>query len=249
MKNLLILISMFALSGCSSEKSETTSSSDFVYSFETLSYIIYPASGDNPGIHIRGNINLYSSESLYLSDNDQLSLISPVEHIIKGENETISYSTALKCCNFSGSDNRALTDIQANNTWKMEFKRQGIVEDSFTIEFPAPIDIKNPKALNVSPEQDFILNFSGTHSSGSLSVEMNSTCFEANTGLSQELKASDNMVTIPMRYAAGCEDPEAKIQINYYARAKINATTDLLNALITGEPLLEQSIELPLKIN
>ena len=56
MKYLLILITVFTLCGCSSEKSETTSSSDFIYGFETLSFTIYPAFGDDPGIGIIGNI-------------------------------------------------------------------------------------------------------------------------------------------------------------------------------------------------
>lgn len=249
MKFLLILISVFALCGCSSEKSETTSSSDFVYGFETLSIIINPDFGDNPNIHIRGNIKLLGSGSLSLSDNDQLNLISPAGHLIKGVNTTMAYSSALECCNLAGIDNRTLAETQDNNTWQVVFKRQGIVEDSFFIEFPAPIDIENPKTLSVSPEQNFILNFSGTHSAGALSIKMNSTCFEADTGISQELKASDNRVTIPLHYIAGCEDPDANILIRYSAKAKTNTTTDLLNALITGTPLLEQHIELPLKIN
>jgi len=250
MKNLLILISMFALSGCSSEKSETTSSSDFVYAPEELSYIIYSAYRDDPSSHgIRGDIKLLGYGSLSLSDNDQINLISPAGHVIKGVNTTMAYSSVLECCNLSGIDNRTLAETQDNNTWQVEFKRQGIVEDSFDIKFPAPITIENSPTLSVSQDQDFTFKITSTHSAGALSVKMKSTCSEANTSTYIEVTEDDEIITVPLSYTAGCKDPEAKIFITYYADAQVNATTDLLSATITGVPNLIQHIELPLKIN
>jgi len=46
---------------------------------------------------------------------------------------------------------------------------------------------------------------------GSLSVKMDSIYFETDTGISEKLKASDNMLTIPLNYTVVCEDPDAKI--------------------------------------
>jgi len=70
----------------------------------------------------------------------------------------MAYSSTLECCNSGGIDNRTLAETQDNNTGQVKFKRQGIVENSFFIEFLSPIDIDNPKILSVSPEQDCILN-------------------------------------------------------------------------------------------
>ena len=250
MKYLLILISVFTLSACSSEKSETTSSSDFVYGFETLNYIIYPAYGDDPSTHnIIGNIMLLGSGRLSLSDNDQLNLISPADHVIKGKNTTMAYSSNLECCNLGGIDNRTLAEIQDNNTWRVEFKRQGIVEDSFDIKFPAPITIEDSPILSVSQDQDFTFKITSTHSAGGISVMMDSTCSEANTSTYIEVTEDDEVITVPLSYTAGCKDPEAKISFTYNAYAQVNPTTDLLSATITGVPNLIQHIELPLKIN
>ena len=250
MKHFLILLIVISLSGCSSEKSETTSSSDFVYGFETLSYIIYPAYADDPSTHnIIGNIMLLGSGRLSLSDNDQLNLISPADHVIKGKNTTIAYSSDLECCNFGGIDNRTLAEIQDNNTWRVEFKRQGIVEDSFDIKFPAPITIEKPQTLSVSQDQSFTFKIISTHSAGGISVMMDSTCSEANTSTYIEVTEDDEVITVPLDYTAGCIDQEAKVSITYYAGAQVNPTTDLLSATITGTPNLIQNIKLPLKIN
>jgi hypothetical protein len=250
MENIIVLLIVITLFGCSSEKSETTSSSDFIYNISSLSFTIYPDIERGSFTGLVGEIDLSNKTTdLSLSDNDQLNLIGPTGAVIKGKNSTIAYSSELECCNFGGRDNRSLTEIQANNTWRVELKRQGVVEDSFDIQFPIPINIENPQSLSVSPEQDFILKLKGVHSKGDINVTVESSCFDTNTKIYIELKEIEDTVTVPVGYTAGCVDPDAKVLISFNAIGKTNPTTDLLNVPINGTPNLIQHMELPLKIN
>jgi hypothetical protein len=258
MKKIILFTLFLILSGCSSEESDTISSSDFVYNLDSINLRISNLVNEKADMvtlnidHFGSVLDSVNISQLSLSANDQLALIAPNGNIVLGKNykETNMIGAFMACCEFNLPTKKvSLKAMQINNLWRMEFKRQGIVEDGFNIQFPAPLEIENSQALSVSPEQDFTIKINGTHSAGSLAVMIFSSCFDANAGISIELQETDDMITIPLNYTAGCEDPDANMDIHYEAKAKTNTTTDLLNAPIKGQARLMQYISLPLKIN
>ncbi|GAW97927.1 MULTISPECIES: hypothetical protein [Colwellia] len=131
----------------------------------------------------------------------------------------------------------------------MEFKRQGIIEDSFNIHFPALLEIENMNALVASADKDFTLRIISKHNSGHLAVMMFSKCLNDDDGVGIELEEGESIITIPLTHKEGCSDSDASMLIVYEAEAKTNATTDLLNVPINNKARLVQNFNLPLTVN
>jgi hypothetical protein len=269
MKKITLLISVLLLTSCSSEESDSISSSDLIYNLESIGLIInYPTGTGNTNkldISIErlpaeeGFLKLKGAGELSLSVNDQLSLTAPNGNMALGEsyqgNGLLgSYTT---CCefNFGNTSNQAepanmsFEELQANNTWRMEFKRQGTIEDGFNIHFPALLEIENMNELVASANKDFTIKVISKHNSGHLAVMMFSKCLNDDDGVGVELEEGESIITIPLTHKEGCSDSDASMLIVYEAEAKTNTTTDLLNVPINNKARLVQNFNLPLTVN
>ena len=268
MKYMMIFITVLVLSSCRSDKTNTESSSSFIYDISTLTIALsheYLTPAEGYFTHIDTHsvaqtlLQKESGGDLFLASTDQMSLISPYGTIAHGENynESTLGGSHLACCSFTINlpENNINFDkvkkLLDDNIWKVVFKRHGIIEDSFSIAYPAPVAITKMHKLFVLSDQDFTLTWSDSNSAGSVDGTIYSKCFDNDQVRfdTVSFEADTHNLSIPLSNTDGCSDHEASINIRFIFEAKANNTTDLLNAPLRGIPFFLQFFDLPLKIN
>ncbi|ALO33594.1 hypothetical protein CMT41_01840 [Colwellia sp. MT41] len=254
MKKSFLVLLLILLTACNeTEKSEAVNSSDFQYSGLLTTSASFGSSGADLGIAGSVGITANNYNDIKLSANDQFNLITPDGQVMKGVNyqQLGLLKSIFLCCTFSAGvhrENLADFDIAlADNIWQFEFKRNGILEDSFTLTLAKPIVLDQLDGFLMNDDGSITLSWQQEILGGNIDIRLLSA-ESCDVSLYFPLSSADKMITIKNEDVIQCKGLNAMVVDFMLGQPPQKKTTDILQVpLAITISQLEQHIELVLK--